>query len=135
MPLRNIQEIDVFDCWGIDFMGQLPSSLSNEYISVAVEYVSRWVEAIPTQKVDSKTVIKFVKKHIFCRFGTPRVLISDGRAHFCNVQLKKVLGHYGVKHRIATAYHPQSNGQTEFPTEKLRGFWRKQLQPHVKIGL
>jgi len=89
MPLRNIQEIDVFDYWGIDFMGPLPSSLFNEYILVAVEYVSRWVEAIPTQKADSKIVIKFVNKHIFCRFGTPRVLISDGGAHFCNVQLKR----------------------------------------------
>jgi len=106
MPLQNIQKIEVFDCWGIDFMGPLPSSLSNEYILIAVEYVFRWVETVSTQKADSKTVIKFVKKNIFSRFGTPQVLISDGGKHFCNVQLEKVLEHYGVKHRIATAYHP-----------------------------
>ena len=82
MPLQNIKEIEVFDCWEIDFMGPLPSSLSNEYILIADEYVSRWVEAISTQKADSKTVIKFVKKNIFSRFGTPRVLISDGGKHF-----------------------------------------------------
>jgi len=84
MPLRNIQEIEVFDCWGIDFIGPLPSSFSNEYIRLAVEYVLRWVEAIPTQKADAMTVIKFLKKHIFCRFGTPRVVISHRGAHFCN---------------------------------------------------
>jgi len=84
MPLRNIQEIEVFDCWGIDFIGPLPSLFLNEYILVVVEYVSRWVEAIPTQKADGKTVIKFLKKHILCRFGTPRVVISDGGSHFCN---------------------------------------------------
>nr|KYP38659.1 hypothetical protein KK1_040090 [Cajanus cajan] len=67
MPLQNIQEVEVFDCWGIDFIGPLPSSFSNEYILLAVEYVSRWVEAIPTQKADAKTVIKFLKKNIFCR--------------------------------------------------------------------
>jgi len=71
MPLQNIQEIKVFHCWGIDFIGPLPTSFSNEYILLAVEYVSRWVEVIPTQKAYVKTVIKFLKKHIFCRFGTP----------------------------------------------------------------
>jgi len=94
MPLNNIQEVEVFDCWGIDFIGPLPSSFSNEYILLAVEYVSKWVEAIPPQKADAKTVIKFLKKNIFCRFGTPRVLISDGGSHFCNAQLQKVLEHY-----------------------------------------
>jgi len=106
-------------------MGPLPSSLSNEYILVAVEYVSRWVEAIPTQKADSKTVIKFVKKNIFCRFGTARVLISVGGKHFCNVQLKKVLEHYGVKHRIATVYHPRSNGQAEVSNREIKRILEK----------
>ena len=127
MPLRNIQEIDVFDCWGIDFIGPLPSSLSNKYILLAVEYVSRWVEGIPTQKADSKTMIKFVKKHIFCRFGTPRVLISDGGACFCNVQLKKVLEHYGIKHRIATTYHPQSNGQAKVSNKEINKILEKTI--------
>jgi len=125
MPLQNIQEIEVFDCWEIDFMGPLPSSLSNEYILIAVEYVSKWVEAVPTQKADSKTVIKFVKKNIFSRFRTPRVLISDGGKHFCNVLLEKVLKHYGVKHRIATAYHPQSNGQAEVSIREIKRILEK----------
>jgi len=110
MPLQNIHEFEVFDCWGIDFIGPLPSSFSNEYILLAVEYVSRWVEAIPTQKGDAKTVIRFLKRNIFDRFGTPRVLMSDGGSHFCNAQLQKVLEHYGVRHKVATTYHPQTNG-------------------------
>ena len=108
----------MFDCWGIDFIGPLPSSFSNEYILLEMEYVSRWVEAIPTKKVASKTVIKFMKKNIFCRFGTPRVLISDGGTHFCNVELKKVLEHYGLRHKIATTYHPQTNGQKEVSNKR-----------------
>jgi len=125
LPLQNIQEIEVFDYWGINFLGPLPNSFSNEYILLTVEYVSRWVEAIPTQKADSKTLIKFVKKHIFCRFGTSRVLISDGGAHFCNVQLKKVLEHYGVKHRITTTYHPQTNGHAEVSNRELKRILEK----------
>ena len=84
MPLQNIQEIEIFDCWGIDFIGPLSSSFSNEYILLAVEYVSRWVEAAATLKAAAKTVIKFLNRNIFTRFGTPRVLISDGGSHFCN---------------------------------------------------
>ena len=125
MPLQNIQEVEVFDCWGIDFMGPFPSSFSHEYILLAVEYVSRWVEAIPTQHADGKTVIKFLKKNIFCRFGTPRVLISDGGTHFCNSQLKKALEHYEVKHRVATAYHPQTNGQAEVSNREIKRILEK----------
>ena len=85
-----------------------------------MEYVSKWVEAIPTQKVDAKTVIKFLTKNIFCRFGTPRVLISDGGSHFCNAQLQKVLEHYGVRHKVATTYHPQTNGQAEVSNREIK---------------
>ncbi|CAL0315573.1 unnamed protein product [Lupinus luteus] len=113
MPLTNIQEIEVFDCWGIDFMGPFPPSCSHVYILVAVDYVSKWVEAVATQKDDANTVVKFLKRNIFSRFGTPRVLISDGGSHFCNSQLEKVLQHYGVRHKVASPYHPQTNGQAE----------------------
>ncbi|XP_050919603.1 uncharacterized protein LOC127137162 [Lathyrus oleraceus] len=110
MPLTNMLEVEVFDCWGIDFVGPFPSSFSNEYILVAVDYVTKWVEAIASPKADSKTMIRFLKKNIFSRFGVPRVLVSDGGSHFCNTLLEKVLEHYGVKHKVTTPYHPQANG-------------------------
>ena len=87
MPLQSIIEVEVFDCWGIDFVGPFPSSYGNKYILVVIDYVSKWVEAVATPKNDAKTVVKFLKKNIFSRFGVPRVLISDGGSHFCNVQL------------------------------------------------
>ena len=87
MPLQNIMEVEVFDCWGIDFVGPFPSSFGNEYILVVVDYVSKWVEAVAAPKNDAKTVVKFLKKNIFARFGVPRILISDGGTHFCNDQL------------------------------------------------
>ena len=99
-------ELEVVDCWGIDFVGLFPASCSNEYILVAVNYVSKWVEVIASQKADRKTMIIFLKKNIFTHFGTPRVLISDGGSHFFNSQLTKSLEHYGVKHKVASPYHP-----------------------------
>ena len=84
-------EVEIFDCWGIDFMGPLPSSYRNVYILVAVDYVSKWVEAIATPKDDVRVMIKFLKKNIFSRFEVLRALISDGGTHFYNNQLNKVL--------------------------------------------
>jgi len=106
MPLQNIMEVEVYDCWGIDFVGTLPPSYGNEYILVAVDYVSKWVEAVAAPKNDAKIVVKFLKKNIFSLVGVPRVLISDGSSHFCNSQLEKVLGHYSVTHKVASPYHP-----------------------------
>ena len=125
MPLQNIIEVEVFDCWGMDFVGLFPLSYGNEYILVVVDYVSKWVEVVATPKNDAKTVVKFVKKNIFSRFGVPRVLISDGGSHFCNVQLQKVLGHYNVTHKVASPYHPQTNGQAEVSNRELKKILEK----------
>ncbi|KAD7477731.1 hypothetical protein E3N88_00867 [Mikania micrantha] len=76
MPQNPIQVLEVFDVWGIDFVGPFPLSKGN-------------------------------------RFGTPRALISDRGTHFCNTMLEKALQRYGVTHRLATAYHPQTSGQVE----------------------
>ncbi|XP_019420739.1 PREDICTED: uncharacterized protein LOC109330927 [Lupinus angustifolius] len=78
ISLYNILEIEVFDCWGIDFMAPFPPSHSHLCILVAVDYVSKWVEAIVSPKDDAKTIVKFLKRNIFSPFGTPRVLINDG---------------------------------------------------------
>ena len=71
MPLQNIIKVEVFYCWGIDYVGPLPSSYKNEYILVAVDYIFKWVEVVAASKNDAKTVIKFLKKNIFARFGVP----------------------------------------------------------------
>nr|KYP58627.1 Retrovirus-related Pol polyprotein from transposon opus [Cajanus cajan] len=106
MPLNNILEVEIFYVWGIDFMGPFPSSFSNQYILVVVDYVSKWVEASALPTNDAKIVVSFIKKHIFTRFGVPRAIISDGGSHYCNKQFESLLGKYGVKHKIATPYHP-----------------------------
>ena len=87
-------------------MGQFPSSFSNLYILLAVDYVSKWVEAIPTRTKDANVVAKFLRNHIFTQFGTPQALITDGGTHFCNKLVDKVFQKYGVQHHTSFAYHP-----------------------------
>ncbi|XP_012436396.1 uncharacterized protein LOC105762949 [Gossypium raimondii] len=94
MPLTNILEVELFNVWGIDFLGPFSSSYGNKYILVAVDYVSKWVEA--------------------------------------EAWLKWLLDKYDVKHRIATAYHPQSNGQVERVNQEIKGILERVVYPNRK---
>ena len=76
---------------GMDFMGPFPSSFGNLYIFLAVDYVSKWVEAKATRINDSKVISDFVKTNIFVRFGTPRAIIGDRGTHFCNRTMEALL--------------------------------------------
>nr|GEW24462.1 reverse transcriptase domain-containing protein [Tanacetum cinerariifolium] len=91
-PENSIQVYEIFDVWGIDFMGPFSSSRGNKYILVAVDYL----------------------------FGTPRAIISDRGTHFCNDQFAKVMLKFGVTHRLATPYHPQTSGQVEVSDRGLK---------------
>ena len=82
MPLNPILEVKIFDVWRIDFMGPFPSSFGHQFILVAVDYVSKWIEVVPTKTNDNKVVVKFLKENIFSRLGTPRAIISDNGSHF-----------------------------------------------------
>ena len=104
--MSTILEVELFDLWGMDFMGPFPPSFGNLYIFLAIDYVSKWVEAIPTWTNDASAVAKFLRTHIFTRFGSPRALIIDGETHLCNKMVDKVLQKYGVHHRTSLAYHP-----------------------------
>ncbi|GJT46986.1 reverse transcriptase domain-containing protein [Tanacetum coccineum] len=81
MPQNNIQVCDVFDIWGLDFMGPFPKSKGNKYILVAVDYVSKWVEAQALPTNDARVVIKFLRK-LFVRFGVPKALITAAKNRF-----------------------------------------------------
>jgi hypothetical protein len=110
MPQHHIQSVEIFDVWGIDFMGPFPSSHGFEYILVAVDYVSKWIEAIPTRTNDHSVVLKFVKANIISRFGCPKTIISDGGPHFRNHHFNRLIRSLGVTHKVATPYHPQMSG-------------------------
>lgn len=90
MPQKGIQSVEIFDIWGIDFMGPFPSPFGNKYILVVVEYFSKWPEAEALPSNDAKVVCRFFCR-LFSRFGCPKMLISDRGTHFRDAQLEKVL--------------------------------------------
>ncbi|KAL6335089.1 hypothetical protein AAG906_026469 [Vitis piasezkii] len=96
MPMNPILIVDLFDVWGIDFMGPFPMSFGNSYIL-----------------------------NIFSRFGVPKAIISDGGTHFCNKPFETLLAKYEVKHKVATPYHPQTSGQVELANREIKNILMK----------
>ncbi|XP_070041632.1 uncharacterized protein [Nicotiana tomentosiformis] len=130
MPLTTILEIDIFDVWGINFMGPFVSSCGNTYILVVVDYVSKWVEAVTLPKNEARSVVEFLKKHIFTRFGTPRTIISDGGSHFYNKAFDTLLSKYGVNHKVSTPNHPQASGQVEVSNREIKSILSKTINAY-----
>ena len=125
MPLRSMLEVEIFDVWGINFMGPLTSSCGNQYILVTLHYVSKRVEAVALPTNDAKVVVKFIQKHMFTRFGTPRAMISDGGTHFINNSVRNLSDKYGVRHKVATIDHPKASGQVEVPNRDIEEILQK----------
>ena len=82
--------------------------------------MSKWVEAVPCRAVDHRVVLKFLKENIFSGFGVPKAIISDGGSHFYNKPFENLLAKYGVKHKVATHYHPQTSGQVELANREIK---------------
>jgi transposase InsO family protein len=128
MPLKYNLQIDIFDVWGIDFMGPFKNSCGYEDILVIVDYVSKWVEAMPCRKASTKESITMIKNVIFPRFGTPRILISYEGTHFTGKNFKNCLSKLGIEHRVSTAYHPQTNGQAKTSYRQLKSILNKTIE-------
>ena len=120
MPLHPILEVELFDVWGIDFMGPFPNSFGHQYILLDVDYVSKWVEAIPCKTNDNKVVVKFLKEKIFSRFRTPRAIISDNGTHFCNKTFEALIQKYTITYKLSTPYHPQTSEQVEVSNRQIK---------------
>ncbi|XP_050249017.1 uncharacterized protein LOC126696296 [Quercus robur] len=116
-------------------MGPFPVSFGYVYILLAVDYVSKWVEAKATKTNNSKVVLDFIKSNIFSRFGIPRALISDRGTHFCNRTVETLLRKCNVTHKVSTAYHPQTNGQAEVSTQEIKSILEKRSIQVEKIGV
>jgi hypothetical protein len=82
MTLTSNLQIDIFDVWGIDFMGSFPNSEGCQYILVVIDYVSKWVEALLCQATDAMHSKRIFHDVIFPRYRVPRIVINDEGSHF-----------------------------------------------------
>jgi len=120
MPLINNLQIELFDYWVIDYMGPFLPSKKYEYILMAVDYVSKWVEAMPCKNDDSMHSRKIFEEIIFPRFRVPKIVISDRGSHFIDKRFEQYMSKHGIHHNIATPYHPQTSGQAETSNKQIK---------------
>ena len=117
---------------GNRFYGAFPASFGNIYILLAVDYVSKWVEATSCPKNDANTVVGFLQRNILSRFRTPKTIISDGGCHFANKVFDKLMGRYGIKHIMSLVYHPQTNGQAEISNREIKKILEKTISSSIR---
>ena len=132
MPLNRILEGEIFDLWGIDFIGPFPASDGKEYIFESLNYVSKWVEAISTGTNTHREVLKFIMRNIFSRYECPSAIISDGDSHFNNSHFRQLFKKYGVHHHVNTPYHPQVNEEVEVSNKEDKNILKKLIRPDEK---
>ena len=96
-----------------------------EYILVAVDYVSKWVEAIPCRVANAKNSKKMFEETIFPRFGVPRMVVRYGGTHFTDKNFHNYLSKHGIYHNVATPYHPQTSGQAETSNKQIKNILQK----------
>jgi len=110
-----------FSAWGIDVIGKIhpPASNQHQFILVAVDYFSRWVEARSYRTLGSKQVANFIEKNIFCRYGVPHHIVTDNGSHFQR-HVISLLQKYKVEHHTSSPYRPQANGAVEAANKEIK---------------
>ena len=113
-------------------MGPFPSSFGNLYILLAMDYVSKWVEAIACPINDASIVVGFIQRNILSIFGAPRTIISDEGIHFANKVFVRLMSIYGIRHVMRLAYHPRSNGQAKIYNREIEKILEKIMNSSIK---
>ncbi|RVW61666.1 Transposon Ty3-G Gag-Pol polyprotein [Vitis vinifera] len=103
------------------------SSSGHEFILVAIDYFTKWVEAASYARLTSARVASFIRSHIICRYGVPHELISDRGAHF-RAEVDTLLQEYGIRHHRSSAYRPQTNGAVEAANKNIKRILRKMVE-------
>ena len=123
-----------FEKWGIDYVGPVHPTSSRQmaYIILAVDYLTKWVEAKAVKVANKKTTALFLFENVFSRFGVPRVLVSDRGTHFLNDLIEELTTTYGIDHRKTTPYHPQTNGLAERVNQTIVRILRKTIHDNKR---
>ncbi|XP_070017123.1 uncharacterized protein [Nicotiana sylvestris] len=119
-----------FVAWGMDVIGPIehPASNSHRFILVAIDYFTKWVEAKTFKSVTKKAVVDFVHSNIICRFGVPKVIITDNGANLNSHLMKKVCQRFNITHRYSTPYRLKANGAVEADNKNIKKILRKMVQ-------
>uniref|UniRef100_A0A2N9FKS6 Integrase catalytic domain-containing protein n=1 Tax=Fagus sylvatica TaxID=28930 RepID=A0A2N9FKS6_FAGSY len=111
-----------FSAWGMDVIGAITPKASNghEFILVAIDYFTKWVEACSFKNVTQVAVTRFVKNNIICRYGMPEMLITDNASNLNNRMMDQLCQQFKIQHHNSAPYRPKMNGAVEAANKELR---------------
>ncbi|KAL2226629.1 UNVERIFIED_CONTAM: Gag-Pol polyprotein [Sesamum indicum] len=129
IPMEPIKIACPFDQWGIDIVGPFPpAQAQKKFIIVAVEYFSKWVKAEAVAKISEKEVINFIWKNIICRFGIPRILISDNGTQFQGRKITEWCKELKIAQHFTAVANPQANGEIEVTNRTILQHLKTRLE-------
>ena len=125
-----------FAQWGLDIMGSFPTALRQlKFLVVGIDYFTKWVEAEPLATITEKSIRSFIWRNIICRYGIPRVLVSDNGKQFDNSAFKDFCSELGIKNHYSFPAHPQANRQVEVTNRTLLKIIKTRLEGAKGIWL
>ena len=129
--LHPVVVVGPFAKWGIDFTTcNPPSATGHHYIIVAVDYFTKWVEAMPTYNNNARITTLFLFNHVIARFGIPKSIITDHGTHFCNMMMDELTSMLHLDHEHSSPYYPQANGQVESINRVLKAMLQQMVGAH-----
>jgi hypothetical protein len=118
--------------WGIDIVGPFPKSKGQaQFIVVAIDYVTKWVEAKPLARIREKEMVEFFMEHIVFRFGIPQVVVTDNGTQFVGEQFENALSELKIKHIKSLVAYPQANGQVEVTNCTILQGIKKRIEENI----
>lgn len=126
---------------GLDLVGKIHPSSSNghKFIITAIEYFTKWIEAVPLTQVTSKQIASFILNYIICRYGVPMSIITDNGLPFKNQDVRELCEKFHIQHCFSTPYYPQGNGQAEASNKNILRILKKTINDagcdwHVQLN-
>ena len=90
-----------------------------KFLVVGINYFTKWVEAEALATITEKNIRNFVWRNIICRYGIPRVIVSDNGKQFDNSAFRDFCSELGIKNQYISPAHPQANRQVEVTNRSL----------------
>jgi transposase InsO family protein len=121
LPLKPISVEAPFRQWGLDFIGEIhsQSSAQHKWILIAIDYFTKWIEAVPTRQATYTVIIQFMENNILSRFGCPIKIITDNATTFKFKRMEIFCSDYNITLGHSTSYYPQGNGLAESSNKSL----------------
>ncbi|KAK3009660.1 hypothetical protein RJ639_014746 [Escallonia herrerae] len=127
-PLSTLSSPIPFAIWGMDILGPFPLATAQlKFVIVAIDYFTKWVEAEALASITERKCEDFFWGAVVCRFGIPRVLITDNGKQFDNPTFQTFCTNLSIGHHFTSVAHPQTNGQTEVTNRTLLQGIKKKL--------